>query len=675
MKKSKIILLYSILILSILFLIKLSKKPKSIYLISIKEISGTIVDCKVKDNKTNIILQAKEKILVTYSKNYNCSLGDEIKVDGLMEIPENNRAFNQFNYKKYLLSKNIKRIFKASKIMVIKKNKNILYNLKNKILNHVNKYKSKAYLYAFVLADTMQIEENIKESYRNNGISHLLALSGTQVTILTLIIKKILQRIIRNKSIINVITIFLLIIYISLISFSFSIIRATFFYIFLIIKKMFKIKINNEYILIIILLLFLNYNPYYIYDLGFKLSFVVSFYLVFLSDLLKKGNYIIKSFIISLFSFITSAPIIINSSFSLNFLVPFLSIYFIPLFTFIIYPLSLLTFFIKPLDILLYKFINLVQLVSLKLQNIDLSLSFAHISIVEIIIYYVLVTFVFYKLKKGKNEYIIIILLLFLIYYNINYFNSYSKITMIDVGQGDSILIKLKNNKGNILIDTGGTTNNYKIEKNILKPYLKSEGIKKINYMIISHGDFDHMGEAINLINDFKVEKVIFNCGPYNDLEKELIKVLDKKKIKYYSCIKEFNIDNNKFYFLLTKEYDNENDNSNVIYTELDGYKFMFMGDASSTTENEIMKNYNLPDIDVLKVGHHGSRTSSSKKFVDEINPKYSIISVGKNNRYSHPNKEVLDNLKDSKIYRTDQDGSIMFKIKNNKLKIETCSP
>jgi competence protein ComEC len=183
------------------------------------------------------------------------------------------------------------------------------------------------------------------------------------------------------------------------------------------------------------------------------------------------------------------------------------------------------------------------------------------------------------------------------------------------------------------------------------------------------------MGEAINLVNNFKVDKVIFNCGPYNDLEKELIKVLDKKKIKYYSCIKELNIDNNKLYFLQTKEYDNENDNSNVIYAKLDSYKFMFMGDASVITEKEILDKYNLPDIDVLKVGHHGSKTSSSKEFINEINPKYSVISVGKNNRYGHPNKEVLNNLSDSKIYRTDQDGSIMFKIKNNKLKIETCSP
>ena len=183
------------------------------------------------------------------------------------------------------------------------------------------------------------------------------------------------------------------------------------------------------------------------------------------------------------------------------------------------------------------------------------------------------------------------------------------------------------------------------------------------------------MGEAINLVENFKVEKVIFNCGEFNDLEQELIKVLNKKKIPYYSCIKELNIDSNKLYFLQTKEYDNENDNSNVVYTEIDDYKFMFMGDAGVEKEEDILNKYNISDIDVLKVGHHGSKTSSSESFINEINPKYSIISVGKNNRYGHPNKEVLNNLEDSKIYRTDQDGSIMFKIKNNKLEIETCSP
>ena len=250
---------------------------------------------------------------------------------------------------------------------------------------------------------------------------------------------------------------------------------------------------------------------------------------------------------------------------------------------------------------------------------------------------------------------------------------------MIDVGQGDSLLLHTK--ESTILIDTGGkesfvrNDNSSNIVLPTIIPYLKSLGIRSLDYLILTHGDYDHMGEAINLVENFKVEKVIFNCGEYNNLEKELIKVLDKKKIPYYSCIKELNINDNKLYFLQTKEYDNENDNSNVIYTEINGYKFMFMGDAGLAKEKDILNKYNISDVDVLKVGHHGSKTSSSEDFIDEMNPRYSIISVGKNNRYGHPNKEVLENLNDSKIYRTDQDGSIMLKIKNNKLQVETCSP
>ena len=183
------------------------------------------------------------------------------------------------------------------------------------------------------------------------------------------------------------------------------------------------------------------------------------------------------------------------------------------------------------------------------------------------------------------------------------------------------------------------------------------------------------MGDAINLVENFKIENVIFNYGEFNDLEQDLIKELDKKKIPYYSCIKELNIDNNKLYFLNNKDYGNENDNSSVVYTKLNHHKFLFMGDAGVEVEEDLIEKYNLQDIDVLKVGHHGSKTSSSKNFINEINPKYSIISVGKNNRYGHPNKDVLDNLNNSKIYRTDLDGSIMFKIKNNELEIKTCAP
>ena len=99
------------------------------------------------------------------------------------------------------------------------------------------------------------------------------------------------------------------------------------------------------------------------------------------------------------------------------------------------------------------------------------------------------------------------------------------------------------------------------------------------------------------------------------------------------------------------------------------------MGDAGVEREKDILEKYNLNDIDFIKIGHHGSNTSSSEKFINCINPKYSLISVGKNNRYGHPNNNVLNNLEDSKIYRTDLDGSIEIKFNKNGYKISTCPP
>ena len=250
-------------------------------------------------------------------------------------------------------------------------------------------------------------------------------------------------------------------------------------------------------------------------------------------------------------------------------------------------------------------------------------------------------------------------------------------ITFLDVGQGDSILISYPHNQLNILIDTGGSyySQNYSIVQSKTIPYLKSQGITKIDYLIISHGDYDHIGEATNLINKFKVDKVIFNNDDYNEIEKELINVLNNKNIKYYQNIQEITTKINKLYILNNQLYDNENDNSNVIYFSYNKFKMLLMGDAGVEVEEDLLKKYSINNINVLKVGHHGSKTSTSKKFIENINPQFAVISVGKNNRYGHPNNEVLDYLSRSKIYRTDVDGSIIFKINKNKIIINTCEP
>lgn len=670
MKNLKTVLLYSIITILILgiTLCNISKKSK---FKDETKITGIINKITKTEDNTQIELISKEKILVNIYKTVNLELGDKIEVEGKLEIPSNNTFFNLFNYKKYLKSKKINYIFKAKSIKLINKNNKIKYKIKNKIINHINKYKTKNYLKTFILGEN-EIDKNIKNTYQINGVSHLFAVSGMHLSLFASLLSLTLKKLIKNKTAISLIIIIFFIFFSFMTNYSPSILRGLIFYILLTINKTFNLKINPIKLILLDLIILLTYNPYYIYNIGFIYSFGISITLIITSNIINKyKNYISKIFITSLISFIVSIPITINNFFEINLLTPLINVIFVPLISFIIFPISLITLLLKPLDNLFVILINLLEILSKTISKLKITITLSHIPWYIMIIYYIFIILSIIGIKNKKIKLFIPLILLITIHANIKNIYKPARVTFLDVGQGDSILLELNKN---ILIDTGGKINS-SIAETYTIPYLKSLGIKKLNYLILTHSDFDHMGEAVNLVNNFKIEKAIFNCGTYEQSEKELIKLLNKKNIKYYSCIKELNIDKNKLYFLQTKEFDNENDNSNVIYTELNGYKFMFMGDASITTEKEIMSIYNLPDIDVLKVGHHGSRTSSSIEFINEINPKYSIISVGKNNRYGHPNKETLDNLKDSKIYRTDQDGSIMFKINNSKLKIETRAP
>ena len=624
-----------------------------------------ITDLLYHNNYYVIELKGHERYL-SYSKEFPYDIGDIVKVKGSLEKITKNTIPNVFNYEDYLKIRGIFYKLEINEIKLVSYNKSIINNIKKWLRNKIDERENKDFLYAFIIGDTSIIDSSIKEKFNFNGLSYLLVIGTFKIMIITKIMEKIKRKTRMKEEIYIGLVITVFFFYISLVNIKVGIVKSGLCYIIKRLMKYWHIKTRYYNIILFVGNIILLINPYHLIDNAFYYSFIISLG-ISLNNKRIKGNYFKRLLMFSIKCFLLTLPLNIYYNYEINILSIILNIIFIPLVYYIIFPLCIISFILPFLSSILYFFLSLLIDMNGLFNNITIiSIIFRKPSIILIIFYYLIILLAF----KNK-KYFVILLFILIIHMNINKIIIENLVIFFDVGQGDSIL--LKNNNIVNLIDSGGSLY-YDYDKRIIKS-LKSFGINKVDNLIISHGDFDHMGEAINLVNNFKVEKVIFNCGPYNNLEQELIKVLDKKKIKYYSYIKELNHDNNKLYFLQTKEYDNENDNSNVIYTEINGYKFMFMGDASITTEKEILSKYNLSNIDVLKVGHHGSKTSSSKEFINDINPKYSVISVGKNNRYGHPNKEVLNNLEDSKIYRTDQDGSIMFKIKNNKLKIENCSP
>lgn len=598
-------------------------------------------------------------------KNFksNYSFGDKVYIEGEISVPNNNTIPNNFNYKDYLYHKYIYYIVKIDKIKMISKNDNIFLNIKNSIYKRIDTIKYNDYLYAFILGKSYYIDSEVLNNYKINGITHLFALSGLHVSMFSSIILFILKKIKLNEKLSYLITSLFLIFFAFIASFTPSIVRSVLFFILSSINNAYYLYIKPKYLLYIVFSILIFINPFYIYDTGFILSFCISFFILLFNEKNKINNNLLSILVISILSTLSSLPIIINMSYEVNILGFINNLFFIPYVTYIVFPLSIIVVFISKLSFILNFLIIIMEYISKVSSNIlNIKLIFPKMSLFLIIIYYVLLILIVKKINLKK----IFIIYLSFLYFRCD-FDKNNYVYFIDVGQGDSALIVTKNNKS-ILIDTGGKVgSNYSLMKSNVIPFFKSIGIRKLDYLFITHGDYDHAGYGIDLVNNFNVKNRFTNNGKYNSLEKKLnVKSFNNSYIK---------IDNVEIYSLNSKLYNNENSDSLVLLVIIDNYKLLFMGDASINTENDIIDNYDIGDVFILKVGHHGSKTSSSEEFINSVNPKYSIISVGKNNKFGHPNKEVLDNLSSSKIYRTDIDGSIMFKIKKNKLRIETYSP
>ncbi len=649
---------------------------KSIYNKTSTNFSGYIEKYNVDGNVLTLTIKNKEKLIGTYyfktkkeKDNFlkNIKLGIKIKGTGEFNKPKESTIDNIFSYKDYLYRKNIFYLVKISEYKIINNNEPLYYKLKNKIYNHLKNKKTEPYLKTFILGDKSSLKENIKENYQYLGISHLFAISGMHITFLSGIILLLLKKLKIEETKRYLIVMILLMIYLLLVGLSSSVLRAVIFFYLFSINKIYYFYIKPLNIFYLTLSISLLINPYFIYDVGFLYSFSISFSLIYFSNILNKPkHYISKLLMTSIISFLISIPISLYNFYQINTLSIIYNLFYVPLITIIIFPLSLLTFIFPLLDNILFIFINILESSTNILTKIPIGVFiFPKLNIIYYIIIFI---FIIIVIKYRKKLLYLVLILIFIVHYFYMIIINNSFMIMLDVGQGDSSIFLSKGKT--MLVDTGGITT-YTREKwqqkqketSIVKsktiPYLKSLGIKKIDYLVLTHGDYDHLGETLNLLQNIKVDKIFINEGKINYLENLISKKHKVKKLKQDDIftLGDFNI------YSLNKNLKEENDSSLVLYIENNNTKILMMGDATSKSEKEILNNYSLNEIDILKVGHHGSDTSSSKDFINVINPKNSLISVGENNKYGHPKNSVLKTLSKSKIYRTDKSGSIIIKI------------
>lgn len=666
-------LFYLLCIITILLtLIRIEIDIPNSYDLGTKKVVGEVLEYDIDGDYLKLTIDANEKLIGRYYFKTKAEkelfiksvdVYDTLRLNGELEEAEGSKDIYSFDYKQYLKSKNINYIIKIDKITLISKEKSFFKGIKCFLL----KRNSNPYIKAFIFGNNKSIITDVMSSYQEIGISHLFAISGMHIGLLTLVISKLLMKLnIKEKYIFIIISLFLFF-YLFITGVSPSILRAIFFYLFFSINKIYNFNIKGVNIFMLIFSISLLVNPYYIHEVSFLYSYTISFSILLVGNKINNGSYFKRLFLTSLISFIVSFPITIYFFNQINILSVFYNMLFVPFISMIVFPLSIITYIIPFFEPIFNVFISLMEFLALKFNSISFSkLIFPSLPRYYYILYIIgVIIFIYFYNKKIISVLPIILLALFNYLYPVFFNQNY--LMFLDVGQGDSILIHSKDKT--MLVDTGGVMNysreKWQERKNkksltnyVTIPVLKKLGIRKIDYLVLTHGDFDHMGEALKLIKQYSVEDIYLNQGNFNLLEKNVIK---KYRHVYQIREKEKIVLGNINIVQINKEFSDENDSSSILLMCYKNKKILLTGDASKKSEEYILNKYNIGKIDVLKIGHHGSITSTSDELLKELRPSLAIISCGKNNRFNHPHKETIDKLKEYRIkyLRTDISGTI----------------
>ena len=681
----------------------LNKKYHKVYknTKNIENVKAVILKGPIENEYTyKYIVKAKtgqlknKKFIIYINKNNNklFKYGDLIKIQGEYSSPQTARNYKGFDYSKYLKTLKIYGIIKIEEANLLKENDlNFVLisinNLKQKMIDHANKnmpQKTANLLLGLLIGQKDNIQEDIIKSFRTANLSHILAVSGAHTSYIILGLTYIITKSKAPRRIGYIITIIILLVFIIITGASYSVIRACIMSIITISAKLFYKKENFFISICVSLFIILIQNPFAINDIGLKLSFLGTIGIIvfnknitefFIRIKIKENIAKVLSLTFSAQLMIMPITILNFNTFSLTFFIsnilasPLLGIIiilgFIAIFvSFVLNPISKILFFVLNLFLELLIFIS--EIVT-KIPGSSILVKTPNL--VFVITYYILILFInyFFIIKKNpirrfqkkiikictiKNikRIIKIIARIFLIIsfltMLVRVINPTLKIYFIDVGQGDCTLIITPKGK-KILIDGGEGKNE------ILLPYLLDRGINKIDYIIISHFDSDHCNGLIEVMEKIKVGKVIVSKQPGESEEyRNILEIIKRKNIEAYvvKAQDRITIEKDLYINILNPagklEFNDLNNNAMVAKLIYKNFSMLFTGDIEKAEENIAQKYKNNLKSTILKVAHHGSKTSTNEEFLKYVEPQIALIGVGENNKFGHPNQQTIEKLK-----------------------------
>jgi len=686
-------------------------------------IEGRIISVPVSTSKDNVKFrfevqkvgktEVNGKTFVNINTDNNnfkdLNVGQYISLTGSLRKPFSSTNPSQFDYSSYLRNFNIFTVFYSNEpnIKIIDNNPSLkwkllasLNNTRKDILKVHSKFLKSPNLEilgGIVFGDdAVAAPEYIKSSFINSGLLHILAASGMNVAFIFAFWSSILWILKIPFKIRTASGILVVILYTLMTGLGPSVVRAALMLIFVLIGKLIDRDANNIALLSLVAVLLLMFNPAYINDVSFQLSFLVTFGLITTGSVIsskidKIPDWIKIPVIIPLVAQIWVIPIqmfYFNTISLYSIFANIATVNIVSIISFGGFVSSVLAIF-KPVanivcmvsDFINNYFLNLLICISdffAKLPNCIIST--IHPEIYQIVIYYFVIISATYLLHNNKLKeciYTVCTGLLLVTALGIHPVSQDLEIIAFDVQNADCFLIKTPQNKY-FMIDTGKApykSGNSQAKIIVLK-YLKDRGIKNIEGMIVTHFDNDHSGGAVDILKNIKVNKMYLNGEKSSTLTAKKIFETAKEIKQPVEIVKNntlvysepnFHIKN---YISTIKGNNNENDSSIITSIKFKKFDMLFMGDAGISAFNSI-KNPEFKNTEVLKVGHHGGANVVDKDMIKYLKVDTSLISTGINH-FGHPNKGTLDILRSTKILRTDTLNSI--KISSNGLKYEIYS-